>query len=113
MKNTHPYPAISWFPGLNGLRFLAAALVVIMHIHNNMGISDLPQLPSFPGLFKGLYAVAFFFVLSGFLITWLLLREQDRTGTIVIKKFYLRRVFRIWPLYFIVIAIGCLFYWRL
>jgi peptidoglycan/LPS O-acetylase OafA/YrhL len=103
----------AWFPGLNGLRFLAAAMVVIMHIHNNMGISGLAQLPAWPILFKGLYAVSFFFVLSGFLITWLLLQEQHRTHTISIKKFYLRRVFRIWPLYFIVIAAGLFFYWRL
>ena len=105
--------APNWFTGLNGLRFLAAALVVVMHIHNNMGISGLPQLPAFPVLFKGLYAVSFFFVLSGFLITWLLLQERERTGSNGIKKFYLRRVFRIWPLYFIAIAMGCLFYWYL
>src|ERR1700742_5224016 len=65
------------FPGLNSLRFLAAVLVVLMHIHNNMGTSGLPQLPAWPILFKGLYAVSFFFVLSGFLITWLLLQEQQ------------------------------------
>jgi peptidoglycan/LPS O-acetylase OafA/YrhL len=103
----------AWFPGLNGLRFLAAATVVLMHIHNNMGISGLAQLPAWPILFKGLYAVSFFFVLSGFLITWLLLQEQQRSQTISIKKFYLRRMFRIWPLYFIVIAAGLFFYWRL
>jgi peptidoglycan/LPS O-acetylase OafA/YrhL len=102
----------AWFPGLNGLRFLAAAIVVLMHIHNNMGISGLAQLPAWPILFKGLYAVSFFFVLSGFLITWLLLREQQRMHSIAIKKFYLRRIFRIWPLYFIVIAAGLFFYWR-
>jgi peptidoglycan/LPS O-acetylase OafA/YrhL len=103
----------AWFPGLNGLRFLAAATVMLMHIHNNMGISGLPQLPAWPILFKGLYAVSFFFVLSGFLITWLLLQEQQRSHSISIKKFYLRRVFRIWPLYFTVIAAGLFFYWRL
>jgi peptidoglycan/LPS O-acetylase OafA/YrhL len=106
-------PSLTWFPGLNGLRFLAAATVVLMHIHNNMGISGLPQLPAWPVLFKGLYAVSFFFVLSGFLITWLLLQEQQHSHSISIKKFYLRRIFRIWPLYFIVIAAGLVFYWRL
>lgn len=105
--------AITWFPGLNGLRFFAAATVVIMHIHNNMGVSGLVQLPAWPVLFKGLYAVSFFFVLSGFLITWLLLQEQQQSGRISIRKFYLRRVFRIWPLYFVVIGIGFYFYWRL
>ena len=105
--------ASTWFPGLNGLRFFAAFMVVIMHVHNNMGISGLPQLPAFPVLFKGLTAVSFFFVLSGFLITYLLLQEQNNTKAIDIKAFYLRRVFRIWPLYFIVIGAGILFYWKI
>lgn len=48
----------------------------------------------------GSYGVNFFFVLSGFLITFLLLRERDRSGTIDIRKFYRKRVLRIWPVYF-------------
>ena len=106
-------PKTIWFTGLNALRFFAAATVVVMHIHNNMGVSGLPQLPELPVLFKGLSAVSFFFVLSGFLITYLLLQERQATQTISIRKFYLRRVFRIWPLYFLVVAIGALFYWQL
>lgn len=105
--------AHTWFPGLHALRFFAAALVVVMHVHNNMGQSNLPQLPAFPLLFKGLAAVSFFFVLSGFLITYLLLQEQDSRGEVSIRHFYLRRVFRIWPLYFIVVAAGMFFYWQL
>jgi peptidoglycan/LPS O-acetylase OafA/YrhL len=112
-SSTKARTAAGWFPGLNGLRFMAAALVVLMHVHNNMGISGLPQLSASPVLFKGLTAVSFFFVLSGFLITYLLLQERQRSGTISIKSFYLRRVFRIWPLYFIIIAAGILFYWFL
>ncbi|MBS1668476.1 MAG: acyltransferase [Bacteroidetes bacterium] len=108
-----PRSKANWFPGLNGLRFLAAALVVLMHIHNNMGLQGLPQLPAWPVLFKGLTAVSFFFVLSGFLITYLLLQEQKNTQTISIRAFYLRRVFRIWPLYFIVIVAGVFFYWKI
>jgi peptidoglycan/LPS O-acetylase OafA/YrhL len=106
-------PKKTWFPGLNGLRFFAAFLVVIMHIHNNMGVSGLPQLPAWPILFKGLTAVSFFFELSGFLITYLLLKEYKQSHTIQIKSFYLRRVFRIWPLYFIVVLSGLLFYWKI
>ncbi len=103
----------AWLPGLNALRFFAAALVVVMHTHNNMQVAGLPQLPAFPVLFKGLSAVSFFFVLSGFLITYLLLKEKESTDTISIKKFYLRRVFRIWPLYFLVVIIGMFFYWKM
>lgn len=105
--------AHSWLPGLNALRFFAAALVVVMHTHNNMGQAGLVQLPAWPVLFKGLTAVSFFFVLSGFLITYLLLQEQAGSGSISIRHFYLRRVFRIWPLYFIIVTAGMLFYWKL
>lgn len=48
----------------------------------------------------------FFFVLSGFLITYLLLVEKDKFGTIAIKKFYIRRILRIWPLYFFILILG-------
>ena len=50
--------------------------------------------------------VNFFFVLSGFLITFLLLSERQFTGRIAIAAFYMRRVLRIWPLYFVVVLIG-------
>src|SRR6186713_361533 len=103
----------SWLPGLNALRFFTASLVVFMHVHSGQGMLGLPQLPAWPILFQRLYAVSFFFVLSGFLITYLLLKEHEHTGTISIKSFYLRRAFRIWPLYFITIGIGMFFYWKL
>ena len=91
---------IVYFKGLNALRFFAATLVVLMHMKSNLGNSALPTFPDI-GLFsKGLIAVSFFFVLSGFLITYLLYVEYEKTNTISVKAFYLRRIFRIWPLYF-------------
>ncbi len=48
--------------------------------------------------------VSIFFVLSGFLITYLLVSEYELTSRIPLKNFYMRRVLRIWPLYFLVIA---------
>jgi peptidoglycan/LPS O-acetylase OafA/YrhL len=48
----------------------------------------------------GYYGVVFFFVLSGFLISWLLLQEKRATGAIALKNFYIRRALRIWPLYY-------------
>lgn len=54
----------------------------------------------------GSLGVIFFFVLSGFLITYLLLHEKKTTGTIAVGKFYLRRILRIWPLYFLVVVLG-------
>jgi peptidoglycan/LPS O-acetylase OafA/YrhL len=97
----------NYLPGLNSLRFFAAFLVIISHANQSLlklGL-DLPvnRLSVFQ---KGGDAVDFFFTLSGFLITYLLLHEKKETGTISLKNFYLRRVFRIWPVYFIVLAIG-------
>ncbi|MGB1038468.1 MAG: acyltransferase family protein, partial [Bacteroidia bacterium] len=103
----------TYFKGLNALRFFAASLVVLMHIRSNQGRMGLEMVPEWPIFFKGLVAVSFFFVLSGFLITYILLKEEAATKTISIKKFYLKRVFRIWPLYFIIVAIGAAFYWYL
>lgn len=103
----------SWFPGLNALRFFAASMVILMHSWSNQVGQGLPHLPEWPIFFKGLYAVSFFFVLSGFLITYLLLKEREKTQTISIKHFYLRRVFRIWPLYFLILIVGLFFYWTI
>lgn len=100
------YKNISFFEGLNSLRFLAAFLVVLHHAET---IRLKYALPNFQhiGLFKnGDNAVTFFFVLSGFLITYLLLKEHSRTQTISIKNFYVKRVLRIWPLYFLLMIIG-------
>jgi peptidoglycan/LPS O-acetylase OafA/YrhL len=54
----------------------------------------------------GAAGVDLFFALSAFLITSLLLKERQETGEISLKYFYLRRILRIWPLYFLVIALG-------
>ena len=54
---------------------------------------------------NGKTGVSIFFVLSGFLITYLLLKEIDLKGKVAIGKFYLRRSLRIWPLYFLIILL--------
>jgi len=98
------------FPGLDSLRFLAAFFVVLGHIPLNQESVGLPH-PAWGAFFyRGSPAVSFFFSLSGFLITYLLLDEQERTGTIGVRKFYLRRVCRIWPLYFAVVFAGLFVY---
>jgi peptidoglycan/LPS O-acetylase OafA/YrhL len=55
--------------------------------------------------YLGAFGVSIFFVLSGFLITYLLLEEQ-KEGPIQIKHFYLRRILRIWPLYYLLVLLG-------
>lgn len=98
------------FRGLDSLRFLAAFFVVLDHIPLNQESVGLPH-PEYGALFfRGSFAVCFFFALSGFLITYLLLDEARRTGGIRVRSFYLRRVCRIWPLYFAVIGGGLVFY---
>ena len=52
------------------------------------------------------FGVPIFFVLSGFLITYLMLRELQIVGKFSVKDFYVRRVLRIWPVYYLVILIG-------
>lgn len=52
------------------------------------------------------FGVPIFFVLSGFLITFLMLKEQENNGKFNLKNFYVRRVLRIWPVYFLVLIVG-------
>lgn len=99
-----------YFPGLNGLRFYAAMSVIIAH--TAMSYPELrPYSYGRESLFEwfflsGYQAVNLFFVLSGFLITFLLFREREETGDISITRFYRRRILRIWPLYYLVALIG-------
>jgi peptidoglycan/LPS O-acetylase OafA/YrhL len=97
---------VKYFPGFNALRFMAALLVIMHHVEQIRQNYGLPNLKMFAWFNNGSLAVNFFFVLSGFLITHLLLAEHDKTGTVSIKQFYLKRLLRIWPLYFLLILIG-------
>jgi peptidoglycan/LPS O-acetylase OafA/YrhL len=100
------YQRISHFEGLNGLRFIAAFLVVMHHTETIRKKYGLLNLEDFTLFKNGFNAVSFFFVLSGFLITYLLMKEQDQRNSISIKHFYVRRILRIWPLYFLLVIIG-------
>lgn len=76
------------------------------HVEQIRQNNSLPNLKQFSLFNNGAPSVSFFFVLSGFLITYLLLREWDNTHTISIRHFYLKRALRIWPLYFMLVFIG-------
>ncbi len=78
--------ARSRLPALDGLRAVAVLVVIIYHA----GYAGVP----------GDLGVSIFFVLSGFLITRLLLREWERTGDVSLRRFYLRRALRIFPAYY-------------
>ena len=100
------FRSIKHFPGLDALRFFAAFTVVLHHVEQLRRKAGLPHLKAFSVFNNGGLAVGFFFVLSGFLITYLLIREQEEKGRIHIVPFYMRRVLRIWPLYYVLVLLG-------
>ncbi|MFP3595984.1 acyltransferase family protein [Chryseobacterium sp. SIMBA_029] len=100
-----------FFGGLNELRAIAAFAVILHHIELFKSRDKLPSLlgSKYTSYFiehLGKNGVHLFFVLSGFLITYLLLSEKQKSGRINLRKFYLRRIFRIWPLYYIIVLIS-------
>lgn len=100
---------VVYFDNLDGLRFFAFLIVFISHAVLFLGYQNTSNVFSFLKnyiLTNGDIGVSFFFVLSGFLITHLLLKEKDRNGNISLKKFYTRRILRIWPVYFITLIVG-------
>jgi peptidoglycan/LPS O-acetylase OafA/YrhL len=99
-----------YFPNLNGLRFVAAFLVIIHHIEQLKSISNIDSYWGIVPFIEiiGKLGVVLFFVLSGFLITYLLLVEEHSFKKISIRKFYIRRILRIWPLYFLIIILAFL-----
>ena len=101
---------IKYLEGLNTLRFFAALFVIISHAKISLDKLGICKNVELAFLDRGGDAVDFFFTLSGFLITYLLIIELHETKTVSIKNFYLRRVYRIWPLYFLIVLIGFLFF---
>lgn len=98
------------FLGLDGLRGIAALAIVVFHIEQIKSFNRLPSLMEH-GFFAhdgGRIAVVLFFVLSGFLITFKLLVEQRTTDDIKVGKFYLKRLLRIWPLYYATLLLSAL-----
>ncbi len=100
-----------YFPNLNALRFIAAFLVVVSHIEMYRGFFPIETHIHNPIIsIIGKLGVVLFFVLSGFLITNLLFIEDTVQKSISIKNFYIRRILRIWPLYFLIIILFVLPY---
>lgn len=88
-----------YFASLNGLRALCIFGVLWHHSDAKQMVDDIQILS------RGFLGVDIFFTISGYLITTLLLREEDRTGTISIKGFYWRRILRILPVYMLVVTV--------
>jgi len=102
-----------YFENLDGLRFFAFFAVFLNHsLHTEIpAIKEQPFFHFIDELWlHGHLGVNFFFVLSGFLITFLLLHEQQLRGKINVGYFYIRRILRIWPMYFFCIFFGFLLF---
>jgi peptidoglycan/LPS O-acetylase OafA/YrhL len=84
-------------PSLDGLRAVAVLLVIFHHLH-------VPFSPEGRGVLT-------FFVLSGFLITWMLLNESERTGDVSIRNFYVRRILRIFPAFYVFLILSIAARW--
>lgn len=87
------YKRRRYVPSLDGLRAVSILLVITVHSTDPMW-----------NRVHGAVGVTVFFVISGYLITTLLIREEDRRGSARIKAFYIRRAFRILPLYYLTLA---------
>jgi peptidoglycan/LPS O-acetylase OafA/YrhL len=104
-------PSRFYRPELDSLRFAAFLGVFCFHVvpHDPAFYRFLPHaIASFisAAASAGAYGVDLFFALSSYLITTLLLREIEKTGTLDVKAFYVRRVLRIWPLYFFFVGLA-------
>lgn len=104
------FRAARFFASLDGLRGLS--IIGVIWFHCWWGTPYYPVLRSLPILRQGEFGVHIFYVLSGFLITTLLLRERDRFGTISLRDFYMRRALRIWPLYYATVILYVLVVWK-
>lgn len=96
-------------PNLDPLRFFLASTVLLFHLPQLSANQGLPFFDGLPIFHRGLEAVYMFFVLSGFLIIRLIYRAKIRNA-FSIKDFYIRRILRIFPLYYLVLGFGLLFY---
>lgn len=107
-----------YHPELDALRFFAFLMVFLHH--------SFPHQPEFwtklgvPSVLAtilagigatGAFGVSLFFVLSAYLITELLLREKEQVGSLDVKSFYVRRILRIWPLYFFFLGLAVALQW--
>ena len=87
-------------PGLDGLRAISIAIVLYAHSMGTRNMPPVPQISVFGDL-----GVRTFFVISGFLITTLLLDEYGKHGRISLRDFYIRRVYRIFPAFYVYLAV--------
>lgn len=86
----------SYLPGLDGLRGISIIMVISSHLAMYTPLME---------YFNGAIGVEIFFVISGFLITSLLLKEKVKRGTVSFKNFYIRRILRIVPVAYLFLLV--------
>jgi peptidoglycan/LPS O-acetylase OafA/YrhL len=118
LGNTRTSSVRFYHPELDVLRFFAFLMVFLHHAFphdpafwTKLGVPRfLAEVVAGVGA-TGAFGVSLFFVLSSYLITELLLREKDMTGSLDVRSFYIRRILRIWPLYFAFLALAVALQW--
>lgn len=97
-------PSDGRIASLDGWRAVAIAIVLLEHARSTRGFPEGID-TAFAALWHGPFGVRLFFVVSGYLITYLLLREREAFGRIDLKLFYARRIVRIAPVYFLYLGV--------
>jgi peptidoglycan/LPS O-acetylase OafA/YrhL len=98
MSPLHTIRSVGTIPSLDGLRAVSISIVFLAH-------------SGLHGIVPGFFGVTVFFFLSGYLITTLLRVEFESSGHIGLRSFYIRRAFRIWPLFYLVLVVATLLTW--
>lgn len=101
MRQVYGQSGIAFIPALDGLRGAAILLVLLIHFGAQAGLPTLFHRLAY----KGWVGVDLFFVLSGFLISRILLESKNSAA--FFKNFYIWRALRIFPLYYFVLIVGC------
>jgi peptidoglycan/LPS O-acetylase OafA/YrhL len=103
-----------YFKNLDSIRFIAALMVYLAHAvspsYAYLPIKNTIWEKLLYTFSNGELGVSIFFVLSGFLITYLLISEYELNGHVKLRNFYIRRVLRIWPLFFFVVVFSFFVY---
>jgi peptidoglycan/LPS O-acetylase OafA/YrhL len=94
---------LKYIKGFDGLRAISVLMVILSHLGIYDAILDRHQVfkTRVYDLFSGSTGVHIFFVISGFLITTLLIIEKNKTGNISLKKFFIKRVLRLYPVFIV------------
>jgi peptidoglycan/LPS O-acetylase OafA/YrhL len=95
-------------PSLDGIRAISILMVILGHLSRTRGMPiDLSHAEAYAE-----FGVRVFFVISGFLITSILLSEHGSTGQIALKRFYVRRAYRIFPAAYAFMLVTFVIYWK-